>query len=128
MTEADLERILGRVVRREFERIVDSAWFRCLMRESVLRVLVEQQDILSHGAARSFLHECEARGVRVWLDEHGQARTEPQSGLGTDLAAVLVAYRTEITRLLERFRDAERLREQRTANGQAKTPLPQRNP
>jgi hypothetical protein len=107
-------------------QILDDSRFRTILREVVLRVLVEQEQQRKISAARSFLDDCAARGVKVRLGEDGQIRlygrdrnSAQADRIGPDLSAVLSVYRREITAHLEMLRDLEEASCRREAAEQA---------
>jgi hypothetical protein len=88
--------------------IIDDPGFRRFVRETVLHILVEQEEQRNRGAVRAFLGACEARGVRVSLDAEGQICSSDWRKIGPDLRAVLIVYREPIMRHLAQFADMER--------------------
>src|SRR6185369_9393781 len=87
--------------------IIDDSGFRRYVRETVLHILVEQQEQRDMGAVRAFLGACESRGVRVSLNDEGQICSDDWRKMGSDLRAVLTLYRQPIMRHLQQYADLQ---------------------
>ena len=79
--------------------------FQRMIREVVLRTLVEQARDQRNGLVAGFFDACESRGVRVTLDQRGHIAVSKDPG--PDLAAVLSMNRMDIKAFLEDVRDRE---------------------
>lgn len=91
---------------REFaEALLDSNRFHRLVKEVVLRVLVERETINRIGAATSFLGECADKGIKVEL-VNGKLEFDRPEKLGA-MTAVVALYREDIVRHLEKLKQAE---------------------
>ncbi len=90
------------------DRIVWHKDMRKILRDVVLRVVVEQAAIADGRAVHAFLGACVERGINIQLDEDDRIVFEDGGRLGADLSAVLTIYRRQITDHLRMLRDHER--------------------
>lgn len=93
--------------------ILDDPRTRQVIREVVLRTVIEMEAERELGHVRAFLASCDARRIRIWIDDAGELKATNQANLGGDLRAVLTLYREQITAHLIRQRELERLAEKR---------------
>jgi len=87
--------------------IMSSKFFRDILKEVVLRVLVEQEQIRKIGAVQAFLSECDARDIKVSLESDGKLYFINKDRLGADLRAVLTLHRQDIIEHLKYHRELE---------------------
>lgn len=91
-TRAARRRELVREIVRE---VLDDPQLKSWIREVVLLTLVEQSDLNAQGAVRSFLRECDRRGIKVRASKDGQVLVTKADAL-KELKAVLTVYRERI--------------------------------
>lgn len=87
------------------ERILDSPHFRTVLREVVLRVLLDQESQRELGAVRAFLNGIDAQGITARVDDAGKLLFTNASRLSADLQAVLKVYRLPIYEHFQMIRD-----------------------
>lgn len=124
MTELELDQVVMRLGKLTADLLIDDKRMRQLVREVVLRTVVELEQIRAMGIVRNFLASCEARKVKVTIDAAGRIWARPKSLLGADLSAVLIGYREEIARHLEEVRRLEQRDASTDFNGK---PMPNGN-
>lgn len=90
------------------EKIIDDYRTKRLIREVVLRTILEQERQRGLRTVQCFLASCDARGVRLRVDDEGVLRVSGLSKMGNDLKAVLTVYRREIVAFLTDQRDLAR--------------------
>lgn len=97
---------------REFAKkvafdILDSRFFRELVKETVLRVLVAQEQLRSVGTVQAFLNECDDKQIRVRLKDDGKLYFTNADRIDAGLKAVLTLYRADIIKHLDYQRRLE---------------------
>ena len=105
--------LVARVAREIANSLVNNNHYRMILRDVVLRTVVEQHELRSMDAVRAFLHACEKRGIKITVGPDGSLRSNAWSELGPELKAVLILYRSEIAKRLEAERDVEEKTRQR---------------
>lgn len=83
------------LIREIVRELLDDPRLKAWVREVVLLTLVEQSDLNAQGAVRTFLRECDRRGIKVRAAKDGQVLVTKVDSLH-ELKAVLTVYRERI--------------------------------
>ncbi len=109
MTDSEI-RYLARAVVAEMH---NSEQGRQMVREMVLRTLVEQESQRKQDAVRVFLNAIATRGCHAFVNDQGILMVGPREKVGNDLGAVIHLYREAIVAHLTRHQEMERLSDER---------------
>jgi hypothetical protein len=120
MEERELDNLADKVARKVADLAFRGKHGRELLREVVLRVVVEQERERVAGAVWAFVDAAESRGVRIWANDRGVLCSREWDKLGADLRAVLISERRAVTEYFCAIRDSEK----RDAERQRATVIP----
>jgi hypothetical protein len=116
--------IADRIADRLPDKLLENKRFSRMLREVVLRTIVEQDRERRAGMVRSFFDCCEARGISFSLDERNHLACSDPRRMNEDLLAVMAMSRMEIKDYLLEMRrrdEAEKaMNEKRYTNGSHK--------
>lgn len=94
--------------------VVEDHRVKRMIREVVLRTLVEQEIQRTARHVQTFFESCSARGVTVRLDEKDIIKLGNSERMGQELKAVLTLYRTDI---VSHLKQEQKLRTAVNGNG-----------
>lgn len=114
MNSIELDR-LGKTIGRE---LLESPAFRQLVKEVVLMVKIELEEVKTKDIVRTFFRACEGLDIKLGLKD-GKLTATNQQNLNADLREVIRLYRPEIVARLTDNAMAAKAREKWLAHNKA---------